>query len=199
MAPVAGDVRLAVISTGCPVPDHGPPFACRAPVVRRRFLSFFATSSRIEAPMCQPHGATDTHHHRRTRGQGQGGFTLLEILIALTVTVIGLLGVMMMQASTVRSNREAALFTRAANFAEEVMERTRGIPVATLQGGMSFTPITVNNTTFFVSATATDVSLGSNLAVVRVEVRYNEENDTATSGDDRRAVVEMLRTKAEAL
>jgi type IV pilus assembly protein PilV len=134
-----------------------------------------------------------------TQGRGERGFTLMEVLVALTVTVIGLLGVMMMQADTVRSNRQTQMFTRAANFAEEVMEKARGMTTTQLQGGMTFQPLVVSGTTYTVEATATDIAESSNLVLVTVNVRYDEDNDVTTSDDDRKAVVQMIRTRTEVL
>lgn len=132
---------------------------------------------------------------------GERGFTLLEILVALTVTVIGLLGVMAMQATTVRSNRDAAMFTRAANFAEEVMERTRGLSVTQLQAaGLTFSPLEIAGTTYTVSATAVDLPApNDNLAMVTVRVVYDEDGDATSTDDDRTAIVQMIRTRTESM
>jgi type IV pilus modification protein PilV len=128
----------------------------------------------------------------------QGGFTLIEILVALLVTVVGLAGVMMMQAETVRSNRRAQQFTRAANLAEEIMEVSRGTRVDLLLDGVTYDPQEIGGTTYAIALQAAEVATGSNLVRVIVTVTYSEDNDSS-SADDRVARVEMLRTKTEAL
>jgi Tfp pilus assembly protein PilV len=53
---------------------------------------------------------------RRARRAAEG-FTVLEVMMALTVLVIGVLGVMVLQTATLASNQDAAQVTVASNIA----------------------------------------------------------------------------------
>jgi len=55
----------------------------------------------------------------------QKGFTLLEVLIAMVVLSIGLLGVAGMQANSLRNNHNAFIKTQASNLAADLADRMR--------------------------------------------------------------------------
>lgn len=62
----------------------------------------------------------------RARGRSLGrGFTLIEVMMALTVLTIGLLGVVALQATTISSNRSAQQFTVANAAARTWLQRLR--------------------------------------------------------------------------
>lgn len=62
------------------------------------------------------------------------GFTLLEILIALLVLSIGLLGLAALQAATVQFNHSAFLRSQATNLAYDIVDRMRANRAAALNG-----------------------------------------------------------------
>lgn len=62
---------------------------------------------------------------RRVR---QDGFTLMEVLIAVFVTAIGMLGVAALQVTSKRTNFEAVQRTTATLLAQDLLERVRGNP-----------------------------------------------------------------------
>lgn len=55
----------------------------------------------------------------------QGGFTLLEILIAVLVLSIGLLGMAGLQATSLRNNHDAFVTTQATYLAHDMADRMR--------------------------------------------------------------------------
>jgi len=59
----------------------------------------------------------------RRRFQRQAGFTLLEVMMALTVLAIGMLGVVALQASTIGSTQDAQMFTVANSVARTWVQR----------------------------------------------------------------------------
>jgi prepilin-type N-terminal cleavage/methylation domain-containing protein len=56
------------------------------------------------------------------------GFTLIEMLIAISIFAIGFLAVASLQVSAGKSNRTASEITAAANIASDRMERLMGLP-----------------------------------------------------------------------
>ncbi len=54
-----------------------------------------------------------------------GGFTIIEVLVAVLVLSIGLLGLASLQATSLRNNTDASLQTRAAYIASDIAERMR--------------------------------------------------------------------------
>ncbi len=131
------------------------------------------------------------------RGRGERGFTLVEILASLVITMIGLAGVLMMQASTARSNRDSGQFTRAANIAEETMESARGTSVTELMNpNLVYDPQVHNEITYNIELTAAEIAGNSNLVMITVAVTFDV--DELGSGE-RTAKVQMIRTKTERL
>ncbi|MCD6188228.1 MAG: prepilin-type N-terminal cleavage/methylation domain-containing protein [Desulfuromusa sp.] len=65
----------------------------------------------------------------------QSGFTLLEIIIALFVFSIGILGVSAMQLTSLKGNSKAARITEASNVAADQIEKIMGLPYGTFTDG----------------------------------------------------------------
>ena len=61
-------------------------------------------------------------------GRKQGGFTLLEVLIALLVLSIGLLGFAALQTLGLRSNQMASMRTLSTQYAYDMTDRMRANP-----------------------------------------------------------------------
>ncbi len=62
------------------------------------------------------------------------GFTLTEVLLAIVVMTLGLLGLANLQFQSLRANQDAYHTSQAAFLAEEILERMRGNPVQALAG-----------------------------------------------------------------
>jgi prepilin-type N-terminal cleavage/methylation domain-containing protein len=133
-----------------------------------------------------------------TGARNERGFTLIEVLVALLITLIGLAGVLMMQSGSVKANRQNAQFTRASMIAEETIESARGVAVSKLLDGVTYPSQVFNGITYAISLNAAEAATGSNLVVITASVTYSEDNDTTTI-DDRTARFQMVRTKTESL
>ena len=66
--------------------------------------------------------------------QRQQGFTLLEVLIALLILSIGLLGLAALQTTSLRSNQMASMRTTATQLAYDMSDRMRANPVGVAAG-----------------------------------------------------------------
>jgi len=67
-------------------------------------------------------------HRINYSGNKQRGFTLLEVLIALLVLSIGLLGLAALQTTGLRSNEMASMRTTATQLAYDISDRMRANP-----------------------------------------------------------------------
>jgi type IV pilus assembly protein PilV len=62
------------------------------------------------------------------------GFTLLEVMVALLVLSIGLLGLAALQTTALRANHEALMRTQATELAYDITDRMRANPVGVTAG-----------------------------------------------------------------
>lgn len=76
-----------------------------------------------------------------TRG---GGFTLIEVLIALVVMSVGLLGLASLQTNTLAFNRDAYLRSQATALAYDIIDRMRANRDAAVNGGAYDVPAMAN-------------------------------------------------------
>ncbi len=67
----------------------------------------------------------NTHHGIVNRRSRQSGFSLLEVLIAIVITSIGLLGLAAMQATGLRNNHSAYHRSQATVLAYDIADRMR--------------------------------------------------------------------------
>jgi prepilin-type N-terminal cleavage/methylation domain-containing protein len=71
----------------------------------------------VRAPLCNT-----SFVHRRAKGRARG-FTLIEVMMALTILTIGILGIISMQKSAVVTNNDAQQFTTATQIARGWIDR----------------------------------------------------------------------------
>ena len=151
---------------------------------------------------------------RRTRGQR--GFTLLELLITLSVTTIGLIGLLSLHLSVARGNDGASRSAEAQQIGAGILEGLRSQSatgmMATLSGSSATLPpftapvFTVTGRagmTFTVARSVTALTgASSNLWRVRVVTSWAEDGATlgANGGQlDHSLALEVIRTVEEAL
>ncbi len=70
----------------------------------------------------------------RSFGPGSRGFTLLEVLVALVVLSIGLLGLSGMQTTSLRNNHSAFLRSQATVVTNDILDRMRANRDSALDG-----------------------------------------------------------------
>ena len=99
------------------------------------------------------------------------GFTLIEVMIAMMVLTIGILGMMTMQTSAITGNYKASTMTIASNIASRQIETLRNAP---------FVSNNVNACPANTPCTATDPSTGYGISWVIAQVTGIPTNDAQT-------------------
>ncbi|MBI4510322.1 MAG: prepilin-type N-terminal cleavage/methylation domain-containing protein [Deltaproteobacteria bacterium] len=130
------------------------------------------------------------------RRDGERGFTLLEILISLTVMTVGLAGVMSFHMSAIKGNALSQRLDRARMLAEQMMEELRSMPVDDIetQASQGYADWSEEGGAVTYHRQVTVTALSTNLARIRVEVSYDVDGDTS---DTRTARLEVIRTRQE--
>lgn len=65
--------------------------------------------------------------------KSEEGFSLLEVLIAITILTVALLGLGLMQVTAISANRNSHQFGQASAFAEQVLEQMKASPFDSIQ------------------------------------------------------------------
>jgi type IV pilus modification protein PilV len=79
-------------------------------------------------------------------GHSMNGFTLIEVMIALVVLLLGMLGVMGMQYYAVSGNTQSRELRTATSLSQELIEQLRSTPYLNLAAGND-TPVPTAETT----------------------------------------------------
>ena len=83
---------------------------------------------------------------RATRRSLSRGFTLVEVLIAIVILSIGVLGALGMQVNAIRMNKEVRYQSVALTLARELAEKMRGNHVVAIETTTSANPYLLNTT-----------------------------------------------------
>ena len=136
----------------------------------------------------------------RAMARREGGFTLAEMLVAITVFTVGALGVMAVHTATSRANQAARRLDRARSLADQVMESVRGTPMATLAPAVpTVVPLadkTIDGVVYHRRYSVSAHPLSGNLRRVWVQVTYGDFGD---ENDLHAVTINLIRTAAEAL
>jgi prepilin-type N-terminal cleavage/methylation domain-containing protein len=132
---------------------------------------------------------------RRNR---QSGFTLIEIIVSLAVIIIGLLGIMALQATTVRQNRLARGIERARVYAAQMMEDLRAKPASAFpaSGSGTYPSIpTPDGVTYTRNFTIGGVTGSTGLVLITGTASFVDDADGTTHS----ATMQIVRTTSESL
>lgn len=162
---------------------------------------------------------------RRRRRRREGGFTLLELLMTLGVTTIGLIGLLSLHLSIARSNDAASRVAEAAQIGQATLESLRAARVPAMvelltgdasdsppidvawcrrdHGVVEATAVGRNGLTYRCRVVVVALTGASaNLWRVRVEVGWTDDGAIQGAQDgifDHLIAVEVIRTHEEAL
>jgi len=148
--------------------------------------------------------------------RGQRGFTLIELLITLSVTTIGLIGLLSLHLSVARGNDGASRSAEAQQFGASELESLRGQRLSdmmtTLTGSPNFVLPTVpkirtvagrGGMTFTITSTVVALPTASaSLMRIRVVTSWTEDGGVlgANNGQlDHSLSLEVIRTVEEQL
>jgi type II secretory pathway pseudopilin PulG len=83
----------------------------------------------VDRPLHDERRVQRPQHHssRRTQAFGEGGFSLLEVLVATTIVMVGVSGLAQLLAIATRANTTARATTYASILAQQKMEQLRGL------------------------------------------------------------------------
>jgi prepilin-type N-terminal cleavage/methylation domain-containing protein len=144
------------------------------------------------------------------RRRGERGFTLIELMVTMIVSVIGLAALLQLYVSMSRANDLSARQLEATTFAEESLEAVRGYSQTDLTNRYGAFPIDEelpqhegrNDVVFLSRLKASLVGADMmQLVRVRVEVTWTDPGAVAGSDDgahDHRIQLEVLRSMDEA-
>lgn len=116
----------------------------------------------------------------------QSGFTLLELLVALTILSVGLLGTAMLTTGIIRGNFFSKNITSATAIAQTTIEGAQRVGYTAVNtyvtDSTKVSPtVSMGGVSFFQSASVSDNSPASNMKTISVTVSWNEANNAARS------------------
>jgi len=119
---------------------------------------------------------------RQDVATSQNGFTLLEVLVAIVILTIGLLGTAGLTTGVIRGNHFSKNVTSATAAAQTKLEaiKSGGYVYATAVNFPS-DAVTMGGMTFTRTTTITNSSPAANMKTVSVTVSWTESNNTARS------------------
>lgn len=119
---------------------------------------------------------------RQDVATSQNGFTLLEVLVAIVILTIGLLGTAGLTTGVIRGNHFSKNVTSATAAAQTKLEaiKSGGYVYATASNFPS-DALTMGGMTYTRTTTITNSSPAANMKTVSVTVSWTESNNTARS------------------
>jgi type IV pilus modification protein PilV len=109
---------------------------------------------------------------KKAGGPNRGGFTLIEVLVAMGIFTVAVLGVAISATSVIKANQGSYSTTIAINLAQDKLEELKALPASLASGG----PVTdtINGETFSRSWTVTANSPISGMQRIDVTVTWTD-------------------------
>jgi len=111
--------------------------------------------------------------------QGQNGFTLLEVIVAISILMFGILAVASMQSASIQGNDYSISLTEGTTIAADRVERMVRLPYTHADlAPTSGTPRTATVNNYTVSWTVTDNFPITDTKTVMLTVTWTEHGNT---------------------
>jgi type IV pilus modification protein PilV len=114
----------------------------------------------------------------------EGGFTIIEVLIALAIFSIGIIAIAGMQLSSIRGNSSARVHTEAGTWAQDHIESLMALPYNHDNFDPNNSPFMVQENdhtiTWEVAQNSTGGGTTDNTKTITVEISSNRQKDPLT-------------------
>ena len=117
-----------------------------------------------------------------SRLTGRAGITLIEVLIAMTIFAVGLLGIGQLVGATLRNNTTGHTLTRATMLAQEKIETLKLLPIDAMRDQCPEDGEPEKIGTIFERRCTVDESYSSSVNIIEVTVswKHNGQNRDVT-------------------
>ncbi len=106
----------------------------------------------------------------------ESGFTLLEVLVTLTLLTLGLLGVASLTTGIIKGNSYSKNITSATIVAQQQIDQAQRLGYTSVNSLAGSSTIAMGGTSFTRQTTVTDSSPSLNMKTVAVSVSWNPGN-----------------------
>ena len=113
-------------------------------------------------------------YQKKDRSDGESGFTLLEVIIAISILTFGLLAVASMQLTAIRGNYNASNITEATTVAQDRLELFLSQPYNKLDEG-TLPQVIQGGDTIDGTVTRLDAANANNGQIVTVTVAWQDK------------------------
>jgi prepilin-type N-terminal cleavage/methylation domain-containing protein len=113
-------------------------------------------------------------YQKKDRSDGESGFTLLEVIIAISILTFGLLAVASMQLTAIRGNYNASNITEATTVAQDRLELFLSQPYNTLDEG-TLPQVIQDGYTIDGTVTRLDATNANNGQIITVTVAWQDK------------------------
>ncbi len=144
------------------------------------------------------------------------GFTLVELLVALTVTVIGLAGLLSLHVAVLKGNQNASRTGEATTVAQQTLEDLRAMPIGgspqsivARYGALPITDVTMDpvdgraGMVYIRRLWVNELtSVSEDLVMIRIEVHWTDDGADPNGADEsvkHKIALELVRTRQEGL
>lgn len=144
----------------------------------------------------------------------QAGFTLIEMMITMSVIVIGFAGLLALHLSIVGGNAASARSAEAVAIAERTLEQLRSETISGMTQDLTGSAATAlplvgvamptatgrNGMTYARKATVEELTAASpDLIRIHVDVSWTDDGAAPNAGHDHSVSLELVRTRQEGL
>jgi type II secretion system protein I len=108
------------------------------------------------------------------------GFTLMEVLVAMVLLTLGLLGVAKLTIGVIKGNSYSKNVTTATVVAQQQIEQAQRLGYTNLDSLAGSTTVSMGDKTFTRTTTVTNSTPAANMKTVSVAVSWNPGNNSVS-------------------